>query len=125
MPPKKSKTVAQQCDICCQAIDLKRGDAIFCHGDCQRWIHRFCASVSMEQYKTITASQTTTPFLCPTCCRAAHQKKISKLTDSVTTLKEEVSELKRALLTVTNDLTWFYATTRPVTESETGKGQQQ
>lgn len=121
MPPKKSKTVAQQCDICCQAIDLKRGDAIFCHGDCQRWIHRFCASVSMEQHKIITASQTTTPFLCPTCCRAAHQKKISELTDSVTTLKEEVSELKKALLTVTNDLTCLREVQQPVTSDVSRK----
>ena len=105
MPPKKtqSRVSQQQCDICCQAIDPKKGDSLFCNGDCQRWIHRFCASVSTEQHKKIVADGAS-GFLCPTCCRSTHQLQIAELTDSVAALKCELSELKEALSTVSKDL---------------------
>ena len=106
MPPKKKSTaqqpaMQQQCDICCQSIaeNDKQGGALFCQGECQRWIHRFCASVSLEQFKSLVSSEA--PFLCPTCCRKSHQHQISELTNSLAALKSELAQLKDAFATVT------------------------
>ena len=69
MPPKKKSTSQSAgskgvCCVCCQALSAK-DEALYCDGACQQWLHRYCASVTVQQYKpSVTVAA-------PTSARAA------------------------------------------------------
>ena len=101
MPPKASKTQRKTavsssaqdiCVVCCQKIGPK-DEALFCSGNCQRHLHRYCASVSEQSYKTLT-SDDAPPFLCYCCFRAQKDEEIAKLRSVVDILKHEIDALK-------------------------------
>ena len=96
MPPKKNQGSAARgsCCVCCQAVASK-DEALFCTGTCQKWLHRYCASVSVQQYKTIADNNS--PFLCPCCCRERQQEDISELRSTVEAMKLEIAQLKESL----------------------------
>ena len=48
MPPKKrthASTQKDQCCVCCQTIAKGKDESLFCAGDCQQWLHRYCPRV--------------------------------------------------------------------------------
>ena len=95
MPPKKKSTATESCCVCCQQITLGKDEALYCEGSCKQWLHRYCPSVSINQYKTISESKS--PFQCPTCYREYSKQQIKELCDAVTDLKLELGQLKSAL----------------------------
>ena len=52
-------------------------------------MHRFCASITEEQYQELTAKKV--EFLCPTCCRTKQELEIEVM------LKLELAQLKEAV----------------------------
>ena len=80
--------------MCCQAI---RGtdEALFC----QKWLHRYCASVTVQQYKATTNKNH--PFLCPCCCCKQQQEEINELRSTVEALKLEICKLKESVSSLT------------------------
>ncbi len=74
------------------AADSIAQDALFCEGACQCWHHRWCASVSKEPYAAL--SDSTEPFLCPSCTAANQQIAILGLRDCLNALTDEVRVLK-------------------------------
>ena len=96
MPLKKrvAQTVAQkdQCCVCCQPIAKGKDETLFCAGDCQQWLHRYCAGVSAHCYRNIT--EKTSLFLCFACSLVSHKKEIDSLKDAVELLKGEIAILK-------------------------------
>ena len=95
MPPKKKAPTAAQkdpCCVCCQPITKGKEDALFCIGDCQQWLHRYCAGVSTQCYRNFTGDST--PFLCFACSLVRHKKEIDSLKEAVEVLKGEIATLK-------------------------------
>ena len=91
------KSAKKTCPICCKVIQeatkAKDGqDAIFCDGPCQKWHHRWCASVHKDDFQKLSLSNA--PFMCPSCCFSEHRQLISSLVNSVEDLKAEVARLK-------------------------------
>ena len=92
------------CPICVEPIVDEGGagctqDALYCEGDCQCWMHRWCAGVTRERY--VALSSTEDPFLCPSCVVAgqkvaisAQQADIACLRECVNSLTDEVRSLK-------------------------------
>ena len=101
MPPKSSKTQQKTaasssgqdvCVICCQKIGPK-DEALFCSGNCQRHLHRYCASVGELSYKKLT-SVGAPPFLCYCCFWEQKDEEVAKLHSVVDILKNEIDALK-------------------------------
>ena len=110
MPPKgnkanktQRKTAAPQdvCSICCQKFGPK-DEVLFCSGSCQKHLHRYCASVNEQSYKTLI-SDDSPPFLCFCCFRAQKDDEVAKLHAIVDLLKDEINALKKTRL---NDAEW-------------------
>ena len=105
MPKKgsrtQSRTLSQEkesgsvCGVCCQAVTPGKDEALYCEGAWKRLMHRFCASITVEQYQELIAKEA--DFLCPTCCRAKQQLEIDNLSSEVTALKLELAQLKEAV----------------------------
>ena len=74
---------------------MGKDDALFCSGTCQQWLHRYCASVSVQCYKTIKDEDH--PFFCFWCCQARSQQKIAELTSTVEQLTLENMRLNQSL----------------------------
>ena len=98
MPPKKSqrKAVAKQdpCCVCLQKFNQK-DEILFCAGRCQKFLHRYCASVSEQAYKEFSAEDAE-PFLCYCCFRSKKEEQIESLLTTVEALKVEIQSLKAA-----------------------------
>ena len=91
----QGKAESSVCGVCCQAVTPGKDEALFCEGACKRLMHRFCASITEEQYQELTAKKA--EFLCPTCCRAKQQLEIDTLSSEVAMLKLELAQLKEAV----------------------------
>ena len=61
-------------------------------------MHRFCASVTVEQYLELIANKA--EFLCPTCCSAKQQLEIVNLSNEAMALKLELAQLKEAVTVI-------------------------
>ena len=83
------------CCICCQPVSIGKDEALFCAGACQKWLHRYCASVSERCYKAI--SESSTPFFCLGCYQEHQQEHITELTNTVEDLRLEIARLKESL----------------------------
>ena len=96
---KKSVTEddkAHVCPICVEHIvdegeDECAQDALYCEGDCQCWLHRWCAGVTRERYAVL--SSTEDPFLCPSCTVAGQQVAITAQQADIPLLRECVKAL--------------------------------
>lgn len=96
MPPKKTqrKVVSVDkdlCCICCQKISAK-DEALFCSGSCQKYLHRYCASVGEQSFKLYADSAQ--PFLCFCCFRSQKDEQLASLLSVIESLKEEINSLK-------------------------------
>ena len=99
-----SKTAQKEpCCICCQPISLGKDEALFCAGKCQQWLHRYCASVTVQHYKTI--NDNSVDFLCPSCCRDRYRDEINDLTNTVAAMKLEIAQLKETISRVSESVT--------------------
>ena len=99
MPPKmrtqqKAAASGGVCCICCQKFGLK-DEVLFCSGSCQKHLHRYCASVSEQSYKTFISDDALQPFLCFCCFRAQKDDEVAKLRNIVDLLTEELNALKK------------------------------
>ena len=101
MPPKSrsqrkavTSTAAtlDPCCICKQKIGPK-DEVLFCSGNCQKYLHRYCASVSESSYKSLT-SEGAPPFLCFCCYRAQKDDQLIGLLSEIKKLKAEINILK-------------------------------
>ena len=75
-----------------ETANSAKQDALFCEGDCQCWHHRWCSSVSKERYAAL--SDSTEPFLCPSCTAANQQAAILGLRDCLNAFTDEVRVMK-------------------------------
>ena len=82
------------CSICYQKIGPK-DDVLFCSGAYQKYLHRYCASVSELSFKALTSSDAP-PFLCFRCYRTKKDEEIAKLQSIVELLQDEISSLKKS-----------------------------
>ena len=99
MPPKKSQRKAQvvaakqdPCCVCLQKFNVK-DEILFCAGRCQKFLHRYCASVSEQAYKEFSAEDAQ-PFLCYCCFRSKKEEQIESLQTTVEALKADIQSLK-------------------------------
>ena len=118
MPPKRKNPPAKEvCCVCCQVITIGKDDALFCSGNCQQWLHRYCASVSVKclalsvskclalSVSSVSVSvkcfkdikEKDAPFLCFCCNEGKSQREIATLKNAVELLKLEISTLKDSL----------------------------
>ena len=59
------------------------------------WIHRYCAGVSGTHFEALSASSD--PFLCVGCFQKSCKEELVDLRNTVSILREEVAQLRRAL----------------------------
>ena len=97
MPCKKcpANKKAEECAVCCQKVTEGEGEALFCEGKCQKWLHRYCAGVSVAQFQDLSTASA--PFLCVMCYQQSHGVALEELRATVTALTAEVKELRAAL----------------------------
>ena len=99
MPRKKKGTNSsaseEQCGLCCKAIVEDCDEALFCEGSCNKWMHRYCAGVSLSHYEALQDSPL--PFLCSLCVQTKHSEAIEEMKATIAALREEVKELHVAL----------------------------
>ena len=96
MPPKKrTASKAESCCVCCQPVNSAKDELLFCAGACQQWIHRYCASVSVNAYKSLKASGS--HFFCYCCYQVRNKDEIAILSDTVQELKKEIALLKKSV----------------------------
>ena len=87
---KWNKTHNTTCPICEESF--KSGhESIFCEGNCQKFIHRWCASLTKEQFKR--ASESDLPFYCLHCITLRQNFEIDKLRKLVSELTTKISTL--------------------------------
>ena len=104
MPPKKTKRGAvstespsasyEQCALCSQDIIDGKEEALLCEGDgnCNKWMHRYCAGVSSIHYESLKSSPL--PFNCSLCVPRTQAALIEELKAKITALTAEVAELR-------------------------------
>ena len=92
--PKKIKETEEVCLIC--NVIIQEGeepdDALYCEGQCQRWLHRKCVSMTNKVY--LALGQSEEPYFCPHCKCNVYQKEINSLKDTIKALSDEVTYLK-------------------------------
>ena len=88
----RRKDLSEQCGVCCQAIVKGKDESLFCGGECQQWLHRYCAGVPAKVYKNLSEKGVT--FYCFACSLDSHRKEIASLKGTVEALKSEIAELK-------------------------------
>lgn len=91
----KKEQEQSECGLCCDAIVEDRDEALFCEGSCNRWMHRYCAGVSLSHYEALQDSPL--PFLCSLCAQSKHSEAIEEMRATIAALREEVKELHVAL----------------------------
>ena len=96
------------CVICCQSLNLAKDEALFCSGRCQQWLHRYCASVSVDAYQSIKADGSS--FSCYDCYRRSKDEQLLLLEQSVLDLKAELAQLKSTPLETGPEATHATAT---------------
>ena len=90
MMPRKVTKGKMQCDLCCEPIVDGKEDAL-CEGNCQLWMHCYCAGVTQSHFKVLASGSN--PFVCLHCLQETHSAVVVQLQDEITALKAEVTEL--------------------------------
>ena len=86
-----AKLRKEPCAVCSLAVIDGKDEAVFCEGECQAWIHRRCAGVSVCSFRRLLSSPD--EFLCAFCSDQAHRKSLSLLELEVASLKAENAKL--------------------------------
>ena len=87
-------------------------EGLFCSGSCQKHLHRYCASVSEQDFKHLSAEDAE-PFLRFCCFKSKREKLVETLLSTVESLKAEIDALKAAS-----------SATATSAASNTGRGEQ-
>lgn len=74
---KSRKGNEEMCSICCQKFTQK-DEVLFCSGNCQKYLHRYCAGVGEDSYKALT-SDGASPFFCFCCYKAQKDEQVAVL----------------------------------------------
>ena len=95
--PSTSQDELEVCSLCCRAIVEGKEEALLCEGEqsCNRWMHRYCAGVSVEHYKSL--DQSPLPFNCSLCVQRKQAAQIDELKSMIAVLTAEVAELRAAM----------------------------
>ena len=90
-------TSDEVCSLCCRAIVDGKDDVLLCEGvqSCNRWMHRYCAGVSVEHYESL--DQSPLPFNCSLCVQRKQAAIIDELKSTIAALTAEVAELRSAV----------------------------
>ena len=90
-------TSDEVCSLCCRAIVDGKDDALLCEGvqSCNRWMHRYCAGVSVEHYESL--DQSPLPFNCSLCVQRKQAAITDELKSTIAALTAEVAELRSAV----------------------------
>ena len=89
---EEASSSSSLCCVCCKAVEDGKDEALLCEGQCQKWLHRYCAGVTVNQYEQLSLSDQ--PFFCFACCQVQHRQLITELRGEVEALRLEVSQLK-------------------------------
>lgn len=95
VPSSKKRDESVECGICGSAIHDGVDESIHCEGQCNRWMHRYCAGIPKRLFEELSAS--TNPFSCLYCTDSSNRYLIQNLTGEVAALKTEVAVLKISL----------------------------
>ena len=85
------------CALCCQPIVERKDDALLCEGEesCNKWMHRYCAGVSVKHYESLGESPL--PFNCSICTQRKQAIVINELKSTIAVLRAEIVELSAAV----------------------------
>lgn len=106
-PKSKSSKNQSSCSVCEEVIrDTVPGqDAVHCDGECASWLHRRCAGLTKESFKSVCES--VTPFYCVHCRSGRYEcelialrEQITHLADKLTAVSDEVVALRGHLAVV-------------------------
>ena len=86
--PKRNKGAI--CPICSSVVKETQ-QAIFCEGICKQWMHRQCASLTVDAYTK--ASESPQPFCCLHCTVSSQKHEIDLLKDQVKNLSSKIDLL--------------------------------
>lgn len=92
---KSTDSKHESCALCCERIVENEDEALFCEGNCQQWVHRYCAGISEKHYKSLDSSSP--PFLCYACYVEAQRKLVANFESVVATLTAEIAELRKVV----------------------------
>ena len=70
-------------------------EALFCEGKCLKWLHHYCAGVSVAQFHNLSTASAS--FLCVMYYQQSHGVVLEELRAMVTAVTAEVKELRAAL----------------------------
>ena len=94
MSSSKAKTCdskAKSCDLCTGAFKAS-DEVLHCEGYCKKSLHRYCAGISRQHYKTLIDNST--PFVCLVCTQLLHKAEIQTLLSELEALKSLCQALK-------------------------------
>ena len=97
-PTRGNRSLSEEIhSLCCEAIIDEKDEALLCEGEqsCNRWMHRYCAGVSVEYYKSLDQSQLS--FNCSLCVQRKQAALIDELKSTIAALTAEFSELCTAI----------------------------
>ena len=86
--PKRTKGAT--CPIC-NIVVRDSQQAIFCDGTCKQWIHRQCASLTVDVY--VKAGESQQSFYCLNCTVSLQKQEIDILKEQVKTLSNKLDSL--------------------------------
>ena len=111
MPPKKDpskssskesssressrESTRETCCVCCQRVCTSKDEVLFCVGNCQQWIYRYCPSVSAKAYQRIRDNNT--PFFSFGCYQGQSLETVAALTRTIQELRGEIDGLKQTI----------------------------
>ena len=87
---KRTKNLNSSCPICERAFEPGQ-ESIFCDGDCQKFIHRQCASLTKHQFKQVGESDL--PYFCVHCTLSNQNSEITNLKQVITELTDKINSL--------------------------------
>ena len=83
------------CAVCEQKIVDGKDQAIFCEGVCQRWLHRYCAGVSLPYFEAMSSSPE--PFYCVGCLQVSYNAEMASLREIISSMRTEITELRETV----------------------------
>ena len=97
---KKAKKPApddgvSECSLCSSYIVDGEEDALFCEGECNGWMHRYCAGVPLKYFERLSSSSSA--FFCYACAQRRHEQDTADLKKKVNAMAMELEELRRSL----------------------------
>ena len=87
-----------ECCVCSNYIVDGEDDALFCEGECNGWMHRYCAGIPVKHFENLTS--TSIPFLCYSCTLQTHERVTAELKEQVKSLAAELEDLRKSIIQV-------------------------